>query len=114
MAAGIDQASVELLGLGVALDSRSRKREDHPLLHRRNSPPLLELEAGNVRGDRVGWRARRAVRIHARAIGPEALRGPTLIEMAAITDGIFTPVRDPGAWFDSSTRRASPTSKRWR
>jgi hypothetical protein len=37
------------------------------------------------------------VRIHSFAIGPEALGGPiSTVEMASITDGIFTPVRDPG------------------
>jgi hypothetical protein len=43
-------------------------------------------------------RARRAgVRIDSFAIGPEALAGPLpVVEMAAITDGLFTPVRHPG------------------
>jgi hypothetical protein len=37
------------------------------------------------------------VRIHSFAIGPEALAGPiSAVEMAAITDGLFTPVRHPG------------------
>jgi hypothetical protein len=37
------------------------------------------------------------VRIHSFAIGPEALEGPVAaVEMAAITEGLFTPVPDPG------------------
>jgi hypothetical protein len=44
-------------------------------------------------------RARRAgVRIDSFAIGPEALAGPlSTVEMASITDGLFTPVRHPGS-----------------
>jgi hypothetical protein len=46
----------------------------------------------------AAYRARRAgVRIHSFAIGPEALEGPVAaVEMAAVTRGLFTPVRDPG------------------
>ena len=37
------------------------------------------------------------VKIHSFAIGPDALEGPiAVVEMAARTDGYFTPVRDPG------------------
>jgi hypothetical protein len=44
-------------------------------------------------------RARRAgVRIDSFAIGPEALSGPlSAVEMASITEGLFTPVRHPGS-----------------
>jgi hypothetical protein len=101
MAAGIDQASVELLGLAGSLSSANPESEKVVLLFTDGAPtlPYLDSEAGNVRAVlQSAQRARRAgVRIHSFAIGPEALEGPiSTVEMAAITDGIFTPVRDPG------------------
>jgi len=101
MAAGIDQASVELLGLAGSLSSANPESEKIVLLFTDGAPtlPYLDSEAGNVRAVlQSAQRARRAgVRIHSFAIGPEALEGPiSTVEMAAITDGIFTPVRDPG------------------
>jgi hypothetical protein len=61
--------------------------------------PYLASEAGNVGAvQAAAERARRAgVRIHSFAIGPEALEGPiAAVEAAALTDGVFTPVPDPG------------------
>jgi hypothetical protein len=41
--------------------------------------------------------SRAGVRIHSFAIGPDALSGPTAtVEMAKVTGGFFTPVREPG------------------
>jgi hypothetical protein len=101
MAAGIDQASIELLGLSGSLSTRDPESEKIILFFTDGIPtlPYWSSEAGNVRAVIASaGRARRAgVRIHAFAIGPEALEGPiSTVEMAAITDGIFTPVRDPG------------------
>ena len=101
MAAGIDQASVELLGLTGSLSRADPNSEKVVLLFTDGAPtlPHLDSESGNVRAVlQSAERARRAgVRIHSFAIGPEALEGPiSTVEMAAITDGIFTPVRDPG------------------
>jgi hypothetical protein len=105
MAAGIDLATLELLGLegsiGVA-DPESTKRilfftDGQPTL------PYLASEPGNVEAVlSAADRARRAgVRIHSFAIGPEALEGPiAAVEMAAITEGLFTPVPDPGRLSD--------------
>ncbi len=47
---------------------------------------------------RASSQAERAgIRIHSFAIGPEALSGPTAaVEMANVTGGFFTPVREPG------------------
>jgi len=101
MAAGIDQASVELLGLTGSL-SRSDPDSEKIILFFTDGTPTLphwDSEAGNVRAVlQSAQRARRAaVRIHSFAIGPEALEGPiSTVEMAAITDGLFTPVRHPG------------------
>jgi hypothetical protein len=101
MAAGIDQASAELLGLGGTL-SRADPESEKVVLFFTDGIPTLphpSSEAGNVRAVvEAAQRARRVgVRIHAFAIGPEALEGPvSTVEMASITGGTFTPVRHPG------------------
>ncbi len=101
MAAGVDQASVELLGLTGSLSTADPNSEKIILFFTDGAPtlPHWDSEAGNVSAVlQSAQRARRAgVRIHSFAIGPEALEGPiSTVEMAAITDGLFTPVRDPG------------------
>ena len=63
--------------------------------------PTLPFPSGrqNVRSViRASGQADRAgVRIHSFAIGPDALRRPAAtVEMAKVTGGFFTPVRDPG------------------
>ncbi len=101
IAAGVDQATLELLGLPGALsagDPLSRKlvlflTDGQPTL------PMPNADGVNIRAVLdASHRARRGgVRIHSFAIGPEALSGPaSTVEMAAITAGLFTPVRDPG------------------
>jgi len=101
LAAGVDQATVELLGLAGAVSHSDPESEKVVLFFTDGAPtlPYRGYEADNVR--EVLHAARRArsagVRIHSFAIGPEALEGPvSTVEMAAITDGLFTPVRDPG------------------
>jgi hypothetical protein len=101
MAAGIDQASVELLGLTGSLSRADPDSEKIVLFFTDGVPtlPHWDSESGNVEAVlQSAQRARRAgVRIHSFAIGPEALEGPiSTVEMAAITDGLFTPVRHPG------------------
>jgi hypothetical protein len=101
MAAGVDQSSVELLGLTGSL-SRADPNSEKIILFFTDGAPTLphwNSESGNVRAVlQSAQRARRAgVRIHSFAIGPEALEGPiSTVEMAAITNGLFTPVRHPG------------------
>jgi hypothetical protein len=101
MAAGIDLATLELLGLAGSVGSRDPDSTKLILFFTDGQPtlPYLTSESGNVGAVRVAaYRARRAgVRIHSFAIGPEALEGPVAaVEMAAVTRGLFTPVRDPG------------------
>jgi len=101
MAAGIDQAGVELLGLAGSLSRPDPDSEKVVLFFTDGEPtlPFLGSESENVREVlQSAQRARLAgVRIHSFAIGPEALAGPiSTVEMASITDGLFTPVRDPG------------------
>jgi hypothetical protein len=101
MAAGVDQSSLELLGLEGSLSRPDPESEKIILFFTDGTPtlPYLRSESGNVRAVlQSAQRARRAgIRIHSFAIGPEALSRPiAAVEMAAITDGVFTPVRDPG------------------
>ena len=101
MAAGIDLATLELLGLAGSVGSADPDSTKMILFFTDGQPtlPYLTSEYGNVGAVRVAAdRARRAgVRIHSFAIGPEALEGPiAAVEMAAITKGLFTPVPDPG------------------
>jgi hypothetical protein len=101
MAAGVDQATLELLGLEGSLSRADPDSEKVVLFFTDGEPTLPHLgsDAGNVRSVlQSAQRARAAgVRIHSFAIGPEALGGPiSTVEMAAITDGLFTPVRHPG------------------
>ncbi len=101
MAAGIDQATLELLGLEGSI-SRSDPASEKIILFFTDGTPTLPVpgsESSNVRAVLLAARRARAagVRIHSFAIGPEALAGPiSAVEMAEITEGLFTPVRDPG------------------
>jgi hypothetical protein len=101
MAAGVDQATVELLGLSGSL-SKSDPGSDKVVLFFTDGEPTLPyqgFDSDNVRAVlRAAQRAQRAgIRIHSFAIGPKALAGPmATVEMASITDGAFTPVRHPG------------------
>ena len=101
MAAGIDLATLELLGLAGSVGSPDPESTKLILFFTDGQPtlPYLTSEAGNVGAVQVAAdRARRAgVRIDSFAIGPEALEGPiAAVEMATITEGLFTPVPDPG------------------
>ena len=101
MAAGIDLATLELLGLAGSVGSPDPDSTKMILFFTDGQPtlPYLASEYRNVGAVQVAAdRARRAgVRIHAFAMGPEALEGPVAaVEMAAITEGLFTPVPDPG------------------
>ena len=101
MAAGIDLATLELLGLAGSVGSADPDSTKMILFFTDGQPtlPYLTSEAGNVGAvEAAADRARRAgVRIHSFAIGPEALEGPiAAVEMATITEGLFTPVPDPG------------------
>jgi hypothetical protein len=106
MAAGVDQATIELLGLRGALSSTDPRSEKVVLFFTDGQPTLPYgpgFEADNVRAVlRAANRADRAeIRIHSFAIGPDALEGPVAtVEMASRTDGFFTPVRHPGDLVD--------------
>lgn len=106
IAAGLDQATIELLGLEGGLSKPDRNSEKIVLFLTDGQPTLPYgpgADAENVRAVlRAADRARKAgVRVHTFAIGPEALSGPvSTVEMAARTEGYFTPVRSPGDLVD--------------
>ncbi len=105
MSAGVDQATIELMGFRGA---RSKPEPDHEKVvffftDGQPTLPYPDREADNVRAVlRAANRAQRAnIRIHSFAIGPEALAGPiAAVEMASRTHGYFTPVRTPGELAD--------------
>jgi len=99
MAAGVDLAVLELLGLEGSV-SRPLAESEKVILFFTDGEPTLPYtgDAPNVRA--VLGSAQRArqtgVRIHSFAIGPGALARPIApVEMAAISEGVFTPVRHP-------------------
>jgi hypothetical protein len=100
IAAGLDQATVELLGLRGALSKKDPKSEKIVLFLTDGQPTLPYGSEGldNQAAIRAAERAKRAgIRVHTFAIGEEALEGPVAtVEMAAVTKGYFTPVRSPG------------------
>jgi hypothetical protein len=100
MAAGLDQATVELLGLRGGLSEASPKSSKVVLFLTDGLPTLpvhLALAENVYAAIRAADRARKArIQVHTFALGPEALSGPIApIEMAERTGGTFTPLRDP-------------------
>ena len=99
MAAGLDQATIELLGLRGSLSEPDPERQKVVVFLTDGLPSLpTGYESYDVRAVvRAAERARRAgVKVNTFAIGPEALSGPVAtVEMARRTGGSFTPVRNP-------------------
>ncbi|GAF73157.1 unnamed protein product, partial [marine sediment metagenome] len=102
IAAGVDQATIELTGMRGALSTEDPDSEKVVLFFTDGQPTLPYgpgFAADNVRAVfRAATRANRmGIRIHSFAIGPDALEGPiATVEMANRTNGYFTPVRHPG------------------
>jgi hypothetical protein len=101
MAAGVDQAMVELKGLAGGLSQPDPKSEKVVFFLTDGIPTLpydSAYMADNVNATlRAADRsARVGVTVHTFAIGPEALAGPIApVEIASRTGGQFTPVRHP-------------------
>jgi hypothetical protein len=99
MAAGLDQATIELLGLRGSLSEPDADAQKIVVFLTDGLPSLpTGYESYDVRAClRAAERAHRAgVKVHTFAIGPEALSGPVAtVEMAQRTGGNFTPVRNP-------------------
>ena len=100
MAAGIQQATLELLGMDGALSSPDTESRKLVLFFTDGQPTRPhDSPADNVRAVlEAAAQARLAtVRIYSFALGPEALDGPIAsIDMAALTGGSFVPVRNAG------------------
>jgi hypothetical protein len=100
MAAGLDQATIELLGLRGALSEADPKSEKLVIFLTDGFPTLPTPSAPyNIRAClRAADRAKRkGIKVHTFALGPEALAGPiAVVDMARHTGGTFTPVQNPG------------------
>jgi len=102
MAAGVDRATFELLGMQGAGSTPDPSREKVIFFFTDGQPTLPYGEAAEADNIRAVLRAanragRYGVRVHTFAIGPDALEGPiAVVELASRTEGYFTPVRDPG------------------
>jgi hypothetical protein len=107
IAAGVDQATIELAGWRGGLSTPDPDSEKVVFFFTDGQPTLphdIGFEADNVRAVlRAASRAnRKGIRIHSFAIGPDALSGPiATVEMASLTGGYFTPVRHPGDLIDA-------------
>jgi hypothetical protein len=100
MAAGIERAMVELLGLDGALSSPDPDSRKLVLFFTDGQPTRpYETPEANVRAVlEAAAQARLAtLRIYSFALGPEALDGPIAsLDMATLTGGAFVPVRNAG------------------
>ncbi len=100
MMAGIQVATVELIGSQSAFSER-REGARRIMLFLTDGKPTLPFENSthNNRRLAIGRAAKAAdfqIRIDTFAIGEEALADPVVtVEMARVTDGIFTPVLNP-------------------
>ncbi|RIL00802.1 MAG: hypothetical protein DCC71_18575, partial [Proteobacteria bacterium] len=105
MAAGVDRAVGELTGARGAYSEPDPGAERIVVFLTDGIPtlPFAGDDAGNLRAVLdAAARARLAgVRVLTYGVGDRALAGPlALVDLAAITDGVFTPVRDPARLSD--------------
>jgi Mg-chelatase subunit ChlD len=100
MAAGLDQATIELMGLRGALSETDPKTQKLVVFLTDGLPTLpTQSISYNIRAClRAADRARRnGIKVHTFALGTEALSGPiAVVDMARHTGGTFTPVKNPG------------------
>jgi hypothetical protein len=100
MVSGVNVAIIELLGTESAYSER-REGARRVILFLTDGFPTLPFEQSRRLNARAAIerskRAKRAnIRIDTFAIGEEALDEPiSVVEMARVTGGVFTPVRDP-------------------
>jgi hypothetical protein len=106
IAAGVDQAMIELSGFQGALSTKDPESEKVVFFFTDGQPTLPYGPGFTADNNRAVLRAasranRQGIRIHSFAIGPDALEGPiSTIGMASRTNGYFTPVRHPGDLVD--------------
>jgi hypothetical protein len=97
MAAGVDQATIELLGLRGAY-SKTDPKSDKLVVFLTDGQPVMPRSGPTQAVLRAAQRAKKAgVRFYTFGIGEEALAGPLAItQLADMTGGTFTPVREAG------------------
>lgn len=97
MAAGVDQATIELLGLRGAY-SKTDPKSDKLVVFLTDGQPVMPRGGPTQAVLRAAQRAKKAgVRFYTFGIGEEALAGPLAItQLADLTGGAFTPVREAG------------------
>jgi hypothetical protein len=97
MAAGVDQATIELLGLRGAY-SKKDPRSEKIVVFLTDGQPVMPRGGPTQAVLRAAQRAKKAgVRFYTFGIGEEALAGPLAItQLAEVTGGTFTPVREAG------------------
>jgi hypothetical protein len=106
MAAGIDQATIELKGLRGAFSQTDPKSEKVAVFLTDGVPTLpcapVEEQCNVEAVFRAAQRAKKAgIRFFTFGIGEEALSGPlSIVRLAEVTGGLFTPVRNPGSLAD--------------
>jgi len=106
MAAGVDRARIELLGLRGAFSQKSDPRTQKIVVFVTDGVPTLPFPGNELQNVRAvleaAARAREAgVRVLPYGVGASALEGPlALVDLARITGGTFTPVRDPARLSD--------------
>jgi Mg-chelatase subunit ChlD len=95
MAAGVDQATIELKGLRGAF-SRPNPRSDKIVVFLTDGQPMIPMSGPTEAVAKAASRARRAgIRFYTYGIGADALDRPlALMDLADTTGGSFTPVRD--------------------
>ena len=100
MVSGVNLATVELLGSESAFSQR-REGARRIMIFLTDGTPTLPLEGAPSQNARMAIQkakqaARGGIRIDTYAIGPDALSQPVVaVEMAHVTQGVFTPVRHP-------------------
>jgi hypothetical protein len=100
MVAGVLTGTVELLGTSSAFSER-REGSRRIIIFLTDGTPTLPLEGAPNQNARMAIQkakkaAEHGIRIDTFAIGPEAIKHPVVtVEMAHVTQGVFTPVRDP-------------------
>jgi hypothetical protein len=100
MMSGVRLGTAELLGTKSAY-SEPRENARRVMIFLTDGTPTLPLEASHNENARMAIsQARKAakagIRIDTYAIGESALAEPVVaVEMASVTQGVFTPVRDP-------------------
>jgi hypothetical protein len=101
MVTAVNLAAVELMGTQTAYSER-RYGSKRIMMFLTDGIPTLPIDSSKMQNARMAIQqavraSRLKIRIDTFAIGEDALSEPVVVvEMARVTNGIFTPVRNPG------------------